>query len=211
MERLTVQILMVAGLILAVMIHEVAHGWVALLCGDPTARNQGRLTLNPAPHVDPMGSIIIPAVLALTGSGLVFGWAKPVPVNLRRCRNPEQALWMVSLAGPLSNLVQALIATGLLWLLLDLSGRGVPVGHFSVFLYLYIQTNIVLMTFNLIPIPPLDGSRILLSVLPDRGRMVLLSMERYSLLILAILLMSRVVSPFIGAVLNGYMRLVGLG
>ena len=87
MERLTVQILMVAGLILAVMIHEVAHGWVALLCGDPTARNQGRLTLTPAPHVDPMGSIIIPAVLALTGSGLVFGWAKPVPVNLRRCRN----------------------------------------------------------------------------------------------------------------------------
>ncbi|MGN0845706.1 MAG: site-2 protease family protein [Kiritimatiellia bacterium] len=193
--------LMLAGLVLAVMIHEVAHGWVAFRCGDPTAKIMGRLTLNPLKHIDKYGSIIVPAVLLLVNSPALFGWAKPVPINLNRCRNPKDALFQVSIAGPMSNLLQAILAL----LMLKLTNQAIP--WFSFFLMCYAQTNIMLMAFNLIPIPPLDGSRVLLSLLPPQGQAVLLRMERYSMFILAIFLFTGVLDPFLRAIQNGFCQL----
>ncbi len=196
--------LMLAGLVLAVMIHEVAHGWVAFRCGDPTAKIMGRLTLNPLKHIDKYGSIIVPAVLLLVSSPALFGWAKPVPINLNRCRNPKDALFQVSIAGPMSNLLQAILAL----LILKLTHQAIP--WFSFFLMCYAQTNVMLMAFNLIPIPPLDGSRILLSLLPPQGQAVLLRMERYSMLILVAILFTGALDPFLRAVQKGFWQLVEL-
>ena len=193
--------LMLAGLVLAVMIHEVAHGWVAFRCGDPTAKIMGRLTLNPLKHIDKFGSIIVPAVLLLVNSPALFGWAKPVPINLNRCRNPKDALFQVSIAGPMSNLLQAILAL----VILKIIG---PANHwFSFFFICYAQTNVMLMAFNLIPIPPLDGSRVLLSLLPPQGQDILLRMERYSMFILAIILFTGALDPFLQAIHEGFWQL----
>ena len=156
--------LMLAGLVLAVMIHEVAHGWVAFRCGDPTAKIMGRLTLNPLKHIDKYGSIIVPAVLLLVNSPALFGWAKPVPINLNRCRNPKDALFQVSIAGPMSNLLQAILALVIFKII------GPANQWFTLFFLYYAQTNVILMAFNLIPITPLDGSLVLLSLQPPQGQ-----------------------------------------
>ena len=109
MNRFILPLLSFSALVPALLLHEVAHGYAALLCGDPTAKERGRLSLNPLRHVDPFLSVILPAVLALSGSRVLFGGAKPVPIDLRRCRNPMQAYWITALAGPLCNLAQALV------------------------------------------------------------------------------------------------------
>ena len=193
--------LMLAGLVLAVMIHEVAHGWVAFRCGDPTAKIMGRLTLNPLKHIDKYGSIIVPAVLLLVNSPALFGWAKPVPINLNRCRNPKDALFQVSIAGPMSNLLQAILALVILTII------GPANQWFTLFFLYYAQTNVMLMAFNLIPIPPLDGSRVLLSLLPPQGQDILLRMERYSMFILAIILFTGALDPFLQAIHEGFCQL----
>jgi len=152
----------------AITLHEVAHGWVASKLGDQTARMLGRLTLNPFKHIDPLGTIVVPlALLAL--SGFVFGWAKAVPVDTRNFKNPKRDMAWVALAGPVSNLLMALI-----WALIAKIGLYVSVydqmlGQFLIYSGVAgITINLILMLLNLLPIPPLDGSRVLSAVLPSR-------------------------------------------
>ena len=151
--------LMVVVLLFSVIVHEVAHGYVALLNGDPTARMLGRITLNPVPHIDPVGTILLPLILLLSHAGILFGWARPVPVNPLNYRNYRWGEFAVSAAGPVSNLVLAAVFSLLLRLGLGNVGL-VKLASFGV------SINIFLALFNLIPIPPLDGSHILAILLP---------------------------------------------
>lgn len=204
----------IAALMLAVMIHEVAHGWVALRCGDTTARDAGRLSLNPIRHIDLVGTIILPVILALTGSGVVFGWAKPVPVNVGRCRNPRQAFWMTAIAGPLSNLLQALLGTGAIGLMTLLLRDGEPSFGSAVllnFLVAYVVTNLVLMTFNLVPIPPLDGSKVVAMLLPARLAVPYLQIGSVGFILIYLLLKTSWIDRLFDGVITGYARLFGLG
>jgi len=143
----------------SVIIHEVAHGYTALRHGDPTAKIMGRLTLNPVPHIDPIGSILLPVLLFFSGSGILFGWAKPVPVNPLNFRNYRRGEIAVSASGPLSNL--ALAAIFALVLRLEVGGMGL-----ATLAFYGVRINLFLALFNLIPIPPLDGSHILAMLLP---------------------------------------------
>ena len=181
----------------AIVFHEVSHGYVALRLGDPTAKHLGRLTLNPIAHVDPIGTILVPLVLALLGAPL-FGWAKPVPINPANLRNPFRGMMLVALAGPSTNVVMAVAAAimgRLLLLLVPASfqpavrtlGANLVIALFTLLAYLVIY-NLFLAGFNLLPIPPLDGSRVLTYFLPAGGRRVMLQLERYGFLIVAALL-----------------------
>lgn len=151
--------LMAVVLLFSIIIHEVAHGYVALLNGDATAKMLGRITLNPAPHIDPVGTIILPLLLLVTHAGILFGWAKPVPVNPLNYRNYRWGEFAVSAAGPVSNLALAAIFSVLLKLGFENPGL-MQLAYFGV------SINIFLALFNLIPIPPLDGSHILALFLP---------------------------------------------
>ena len=209
-------------LIAAVVLHEYAHGWVANYYGDDTARSQGRLTLNPLPHIDRFGTIIVPLLCLLAPGGFLFGWAKPVPVNPRRLRNPRKDMALVAVAGPAMNFVLAIISGILLSLLLsidptlqanwppqpDVEPRRDLLGMFLlplVAMSLFsIIINTLLFAFNLLPIPPLDGGRILTSLLPYRSALILSRMEPYGMFIILGLffLDSRVpiISTFIGTI-----------
>lgn len=159
-------------LIFSIVLHEVAHGWVARQQGDPTAAMLGRLTLNPIPHIDPVGSILVPVLLSLAPGGLIFGWAKPVPVNPRNFRDFKRGDILVSLAGVFVNLLLAIAFTVVMaiseWLLRLAPDMGTTwlilrsMAQYGVFI------NFVLMLFNLIPIPPLDGSHVFAYLLPPR-------------------------------------------
>jgi len=151
--------LLVLVLLFSVVVHEVAHGYVALLNGDPTARMLGRITLNPVPHIDPIGTILVPLLLLISHAGIIFGWARPVPVNPLNYRNYRWGEFAVSAAGPVSNL--ALAALFSVVLRLGLANPGL-----TQLAYFGVSINIFLALFNLIPIPPLDGSHILAILLP---------------------------------------------
>ncbi|MES2134817.1 MAG: site-2 protease family protein [Patescibacteria group bacterium] len=153
--------------ILSIIFHEVAHGYVADWLGDPTARYAGRLTLNPVPHVDPIGSIAIPGILALTGSPFLIGWAKPVPYNPYNLKNQRWGEALVGLAGPATNILIALIFGLILRFSAPLGISGALLGVFVMVIY----TNLVLAIYNMIPIPPLDGSKVLSAILPLQLRM----------------------------------------
>jgi Zn-dependent protease len=166
----------IIGLAIGVIFHEVAHGYAALSLGDPTAKYAGRLTLNPVKHVDLWGTILIPGLLILTGTGFVFGWAKPVPVNYYNLRHGKYGPVLVALAGPLTNF--AMVA------LFGLLARVSPAGTALPFLFISIAlVNAVLMLFNLIPVPPLDGSKVLYVFL-ERRPDIIAWLERYGFYIL---------------------------
>ena len=159
-------------LIFSIVLHEVAHGWMAQRQGDNTALMLGRLTLNPIPHIDPVGSILIPAMLALTGSGMMLGWAKPVPVNPRNFKNYKRGDILVSLAGVAVNFVLAFIFA-IIWAIAEYGARLSPRLYDLWFAMEQMATygvyiNFTLMIFNLIPIPPLDGSHVFAYLLPPR-------------------------------------------
>ena len=183
-QRIVVWILPV---VFAITVHEVAHGWMAKQFGDKTADQQGRLTLNPLKHIDPVGTIIVPGLLLITMTGFIFGWAKPVPVDARNFKNPKKAMMIVALAGPLANLLMAFA-----WAMLVRLGVVINVEFVSMPLIYTgvagITINLVLALINLLPIPPLDGSRVLSGLLPDYWAWRYNQLERYGFLILLLLL-----------------------
>ena len=177
-------IFLIAILIFSIVLHEVSHGFVANALGDPTAKNAGRLTLNPIPHLDPIGSILLPGMLILlsqiSGGGIIFGWAKPVPINPLNLRDQKYGSALVSLAGPASNIAVALV--------FGLALRFLPVAEFNpaltlIFSYI-VYLNILLAVFNLLPIPPLDGSHILFTFLPRSMEHIRIALARYGMIVL---------------------------
>lgn len=189
---------------MSVVIHEVAHGYAAYAQGDITAAVSGRLTLNPVKHVDPIGSILVPGILLLMGAPFLIGWAKPVPFNPYNLRDQKWGPMWVALAGPASNILLAVVfALGLRFIPM-LNENAVGLIGFVVLI------NLVLALFNLVPIPPLDGSKVLFALLPVRMRHVERTMERFGLLF-AILFIFLLWEPFTYIVLGTFMILVGPG
>lgn len=178
---------MVLIVILSLGIHEAAHAWVAYRCGDSTAKDLGRLTLNPLPSIDPILTLLVPAVLLFSGSPVLFGGAKPVPVSYHRLRNPALHMMYVALAGPLSNV---LIAVVLMFIIKALVYLGdMPVNNMAInALFLGVRFNLVIAIFNMLPVPPLDGSRVVNWLLPESVRPAFASLERFSLLFVIVLL-----------------------
>ena len=199
---------LVIPLVIAIVFHEVAHGWTARLLGDPTAAQLGRLSLNPIKHVDPFGTIILPGMLKLAGLP-VFGWAKPVPVIKGRLRNPRRDMMIVAAAGPGSNLVMALIGAVALGLVTrGFAGGAEPslgVSFLAANLLNFILLNIFLALFNLLPLPPFDGGHIVEGLLPAQAARKYAAMHSKALLIMILVL---VVLPWIAPSLNVVIWLV---
>lgn len=185
-------IIIAPGIILAITLHEAAHGFVAWKLGDDTAYRLGRVTFNPLRHIDPMGTIILPALLVFT-TGYMFGYAKPVPVNFRRLRQPRRDMVLVAAAGPGTNLLIALVSAIALRLVPDTAGTATAVVA-EIFSY-SIFFNVILAVFNMIPLPPLDGGRVAVGLLPYPLSSYLARLERYGMVILLIALIGL---PLIG-------------
>jgi len=175
-------------LVIAIVFHEVSHGLVANMLGDPTAKRRGRLTFNPIKHVDPFGTVVLPMALALTGAP-VFGWAKPVPVVSQRLRNPRYHMILVALAGPGMNLLLALVAALLLAVLAAAAPQGFVWALAVQNLLNFIVINVFLAIFNLIPLPPFDGGHVVEGLLPRRLAFQYAKLRRYGFLLLIILLL----------------------
>ena len=201
--------IVIIPLIFAVVVHEVAHGWVALQLGDDTAYRMGRLTLNPLKHIDPIGTILVPLVLILT-VGFAFGWAKPVPVNFNNLRNQRRDTALVAIAGPFANLMMAVawLVIGKLATLLpsSLVMFASPLIYMSMF---GVLINSILMVFNLLPIPPTDGGRIAVSLLPPRLGYGLSRVEPYGLIIILALMLTGIIWRLLDIVTETVMQVIG--
>lgn len=177
--------LKVLAFVPAIVIHECAHGFAAAKLGDPTARNAGRLSLNPLRHVDPFGTVLLPGLLILSGAGFVFGYAKPVPYNPRYFKDVRKGEVIVGLAGPASNLLMSLAGAAIAWGSLQLFGLSQELALYTWYFGCYFcSVNLCLAFFNLLPIPPLDGSSIVAPLLSDRALDVYYQVQRYGMFIL---------------------------
>ena len=211
----------VVPIVIAITFHEVAHGYVAYRLGDPTAKMMGRLTLDPLKHVDPVGTVLVPLVLYAVG-GIPFGWAKPVPIGVRNFKNPRRDMGLTAIAGPVTNLALAVVSAILLRFVLLPMGQFIPEGVFVGFmklLYTSAYINIILAAFNLIPVPPLDGSRVLAALVPRHIANRIDELERYGMIIIMILiftgmfryilgplfsiLFSILINPILGPIMGG--------
>ena len=194
-------------ILFAITVHEVAHGWVAKYFGDPTAQRLGRLTLNPLKHIDPIGTVVVPGLLLMLG-GFIFGWAKPVPVTWENLRNPKRDMAIVAAAGPVANLIMALF-----WAVVarvgvqlgSLSWAGIPMQYMGQF---GIEINVVFMVLNLLPLPPLDGGRVAVGLLPGPWAWQLARLEQFGFFILIGLLATGILGRIIGPPIHLIERLV---
>jgi len=194
----------------AITVHEASHGWAALKMGDPTAFHMGRITLNPIHHIDPLGTILLPLILIIMGAP-PFGWAKPVPVNPLNLRNPRRDNLLISAAGPLSNFIVAFIAFLIIKIFMTLDpnllyGR---IGGFNsllspiiTILYYTVLINVILAIFNLIPIPPLDGSGVLMGLISEEAAEKYEQLRPYGFLILLVLIMTGIIGRILGLILR---------
>ena len=201
----------------AITLHEVAHGWVARQLGDPTAMMLGRLTLNPLKHIDPVGTVLVPLTLIVisqftTGGFFIFGWAKPVPVAAENLHHPKRDMALVAVAGPTANLVMAFG-----WALIMKLGLTLPVSLALPLTYMGgagIAINVLLMVLNLIPVPPLDGSRVVAGLLPDPLAWKYGRLEQYGMMILLLLMVSgilwKIMGPPVAMVESMIYRVLGL-
>jgi Zn-dependent protease len=187
--------------VLAITLHEAAHGYAALWRGDPTAKEAGRLSLNPIRHVDPMGTILLPGFLIATGAPFLFGWAKPVPVSFGRLKNPRRDMVTVAIAGPGTNLVLAIVSALLIHLALLAPD---PSRQWLVSMLIQsMKFNVILGLFNMIPLPPMDGGRVAVGLLPLPAAQALARLENYGMfLILGVVVLLPWLGSYIGADLN---------
>jgi len=199
----------VVPVLIAITFHEAAHGYAAWRLGDDTALREGRVTFNPLKHVDHFGTILVPALLLLTASPFLFGWAKPVPVAFHRLRHPRRDMALVAVAGPITNVILAFASALLLQLVWLVPGSAAPL--LAQTLYQSILLNLVLAIFNMIPIPPLDGSRIALSLMPGVMARPYAKLERFGFMILlGIIFLLPMLGRQLGVDLNVFRWLVGV-
>ena len=207
-------LLVLIPVITAITLHEVAHGWVALKLGDSTARDLGRITLNPIKHIDPLGTVVIPIVMIIA-TGFAFGYAKPVPVDARNFEHPQKDMALVALAGPLSNFIMAIFWMLILSVSIKLLPHGGALNALKYMAGVGVIINIILMVVNLLPILPLDGGRILTGVLPFKWAAVFARTEKLGLLLVILLLVTgilgKILSPMVDMVQKILLSLFGLG
>jgi Zn-dependent protease len=208
---LTEILIVLAVLISSLSVHEAAHAFAADRLGDPTARQLGRLSLNPAVHVDPIGTLLFPLIAYVTGVPLI-GWAKPVPVDLRYLKHPKRDFALIAAAGPASNLVMAAIGAVALSIARNAAGPGDLVGGAVTspllpLLFTFAIVNVLLAVFNMIPVPPLDGGNVLIGLLPASSGQLVEKMRPYGILILYALMLTGTLSTILGPIV-GYLRYV---
>ena len=206
-------LLSIPPFLLAITVHEVAHGYMAYRKGDHTARLMGRLSFNPLRHIDPIGTVLFPLMLILSGTGIVFGWAKPVPINPYHFRSPRKDMVQVSLAGPASNLLLALACAAVFRLLLwgvgpDLLWTSRALAPLGVMVLMGIKISLYLGVFNILPVHPLDGSHILEGLLPHEQAMAYSRLAPYGWLILLALMFTGILYRIIGPIYNILWRII---
>ena len=206
MDKMAEILLQISVLVFSIVVHEVSHGFAANKLGDPTAKDEGRLTLNPLPHIDPFMSVILPLMLIFTGSPFVIGGAKPVPVNPMYFRDHKKGMMITSLAGPASNILLAVIFAVILKMTSVIPVLGSQ--GLVMFLSYGILLNVMLAAFNLIPIPPLDGSKVLMGVMPDRMMYSYMKLEPYGMFIIIALLAFGVLNMILGPIYYTIMKLI---